>query len=335
MNRRQFIAATFAAGGSLGLGWARSAQAQTTLKFASATLNDVQHHYQKLFKEKLEAAAGGEIVVELYPASQLGPIPRMVEGVMFGAVESFITATAFLSQVDPRFQAFDVASLFRDPAIAKKLLASAPFRERARRYGDARNVEAISTFVHSPNTLISKAPIRSLADFDGLKIRVLGTPFQIEPMRALGATPVPMPLSEVMPALQTGAIDAVISAPTVAAAFRYYDAAKHMMTIDSWPLIVTVATSRAWLQGLSPDLRDQVVTTALETEAEAVAWGEADVIRATKTWADNGGQVETVTPALNDALQGTIATSTAGLVDGTPPIKAEVDALQAIASTLT
>lgn len=327
INRRQVLGGGVAAT-ALMLGMPAHAQ-QRTLKFASATLNDVQHHYQTRFKEKLEATSG-DIAVELYPASQLGPIPRMVEGVMFGTIESFITATAFLSQVDPRFQVFDVAALFRDPQATRDLFAGEAFRSRVRTFGNAQNIEPISTFVHSPNTIISKRPIGSLDELAGLKIRVLGTPFQIEPMRALGATPVPMPLSEVMPALQTGTIDAVISAPTVAAAFRYYDAAPYMMLVESWPLIVTVATSRSWLDGLPDHVRAHVVSVARETEAEAVEWGTADVARAAEGWAANGGEVVPLDPGIEAALQSTIADATAPLIDASAPLSEEVAALSRI-----
>lgn len=312
----------------LGAGLPALAQDQK-LKFASATLNDVQHQYQVMFQEKVRQELP-DVAVELYPASQLGPIPRMVEGVMFGTIESFITATAFLSQVDPRFQTFDVASIFKDPVKTRQLLSSEAFRERAKTYGSSRNIQPISTFVHSPNSIISKKPIKSLQDLAGLKVRVLGTPFQIEPMKALGATPVPMPLSEVMPALQTGAIDAVIAAPTVAAAFRYYDAAPYMAMVDSWPLIVTVATSSNWLNGLPEEIRGRLQAIAQEVESEAVQWGLNDVQRAADAWTENGGTLTPLAPDAEQALQEIIASSTASLIEGNTALSAEVEALNGL-----
>jgi len=316
----------------MGLGLSGLAQAQT-LKFSSATLNDVQHQYQVMFKQKVDEKLP-QLSVELYPASQLGPIPRMVEGVMFGTIESFITATAFLSQVDPRFQTFDVATIFRNPDITRQLLASDSFRARSSDYGSSRNIQPLSTFVHSPNSIISKKPINSLKDLAGLKVRVLGTPFQIEPMKALGATPVPMPLSEVMPALQTGAIDAVIAAPTVASAFRYYDAAPYMTMVESWPLIVTVIASRNWFNGLPDGDRQALQQVAKDVEADAVQWGLNDVMSAAATWTANGGTLTYLEPEVESALQEVIATSTAPLVKKNPALAGEVEALSALAEQL-
>ena len=63
-----------------------------------------------------------------------------------------------------------------------------------------------SLFINAPVTSDAKAGA-SLADFKGLKIRILSSDFQIEQIKRLGATPVAMSLGDVMPALQQGAID--------------------------------------------------------------------------------------------------------------------------------
>src|SRR3954453_5309993 len=89
--------------------------AQTVMKLANATINDVQHEWQKLFAADLQKRIGDKVKTEIYPASQLGAIPRMVDGVLLGTIESFITPTAFMTPTDPRFQIFDVPGLFASP----------------------------------------------------------------------------------------------------------------------------------------------------------------------------------------------------------------------------
>ena len=74
------------------------------MKLANATVNDVQHEWQKLFVAALTERVGDKVKAEIYPASQLGAIPRMAEGVSLGTIESFITPTSFVTNIDPRFQ---------------------------------------------------------------------------------------------------------------------------------------------------------------------------------------------------------------------------------------
>ena len=84
MNRMMRIAA-LAAVSILG---AAGAQAQTyTAKMGIATLNDVQHVWLKNYAAALEKDSGGRIKSEIYPASQLGTIPRMIEQTQFGAIQ--------------------------------------------------------------------------------------------------------------------------------------------------------------------------------------------------------------------------------------------------------
>ena len=78
-----------------------------TMKMASATINDVQHQWQKVFSQELAGRIGDEINVEIYPASQLGPIPQMAEGVVLGTIESFISPTPFLDPSNPKLVQFE------------------------------------------------------------------------------------------------------------------------------------------------------------------------------------------------------------------------------------
>src|SRR5512139_746837 len=92
---------------------AGTAQAQPfTMKLSSPTINDCQHEWMKAFKTGVESRAGNRIKVEIYPANQLGQIPRTVEGVALGTIELTSPAVGFLIGLEPRFESFDVAGLF-------------------------------------------------------------------------------------------------------------------------------------------------------------------------------------------------------------------------------
>lgn len=272
------------------------------MKVASATINDVIHHWMKTFKAAVEARAPGRIKVELYPASQLGAIPRMVEGAAFGTIECFVTASSFLTSLDPRFEMFDVPGLIADTAHAQRVFSDPELRRLAFGFGGSKGLESISAFMHSPQHVVSRKPIRTMADFSGQKIRVLSTPMQIEPLRKLGASPVPMPLSEVMSALQNGAIDGFIAAATVFSALKFYDAAKFQTALPQWPVIVVAACNKNWLAKLAPDLRAIVLEEATKAEAPTNEFGAKDIEAAKAVWTQNGGQLLSLSPAESAAF---------------------------------
>src|SRR5262245_905277 len=90
---------------ALSLATVASAQ-NFTMKFGTATVNEPQHEYIKLYKEEIERLSGGKIKVEIYPQSQLGPIPRQIEGLQLGTVEAFIGPADFYVGVDKRYGVF-------------------------------------------------------------------------------------------------------------------------------------------------------------------------------------------------------------------------------------
>src|SRR3989475_4321069 len=88
--------------------------ATIAFKCATATLNDVQHEWCKRYIARLEKRSNGQIKGQIFPASQLGSIPRMIEGAQFGTIEAWIGPPAFLVGIHPRFQVLSAPFLFDD-----------------------------------------------------------------------------------------------------------------------------------------------------------------------------------------------------------------------------
>ncbi len=117
-----------------------------------------------------------------------------------------------------------------------------------------------------------------LADFKGLKIRVLASPFQNELISRLGGTPVAMTLGDVLPAIQQGTIDGTVSAMPVFTTMHYKDAAKYVIEIGQ-PFIFSVAeVSKKWFDTLPPDLQKIITDEGAEKRDRYRAVGR-DVLR--------------------------------------------------------
>ena len=83
---------------------ARAQDKTYAMKISLAALNDPLHQFAKDFAALLEKDSGGRIKTEIYPASQLGSIPRQIEGTQFGAIQCVITPPEFYSGIDERFE---------------------------------------------------------------------------------------------------------------------------------------------------------------------------------------------------------------------------------------
>ncbi len=72
---------------ALTVGTAQAQDKTFTMKITTPTLNAALDQYAKVLAAAIEKDSGGRIKVEVYPASQLGSIPRQIEGTQFGAIQ--------------------------------------------------------------------------------------------------------------------------------------------------------------------------------------------------------------------------------------------------------
>ena len=153
---------------------AASAAAQSNvMKLSTATINDVQHEWMKRFAADVEKNSKGRIKPEIYPASQLGAIPRQIEGTQFGSIQAWIGPPEFLAGVDSRYELLSAPGLFKDSAHASRTMQDPEFKAAFLALGADKGLKGVSVFLYGPLMVVARTPIRKLADFEGLKIRVL------------------------------------------------------------------------------------------------------------------------------------------------------------------
>lgn len=105
-----------------------------------------------------------------------------------------------------------------------------------------------------PGVLTRYRPIRTLADFKGLRLRAQSD--AIDVLKQLGADPVNMPMGEVYSALAKGVIDGVVAPADTIKSLHFSEVAKHFTTIrfsrGAYP--ARAISDRAWRR-LSPDMQ--------------------------------------------------------------------------------
>src|ERR1700683_178240 len=94
-----------------------------TMKITLPTINEAQHLLAKNFAAAVEKDSGGRIKGEVYPASQLGSIPRQIEGVQFGAIQAAVIPPEFFIGVDERFEVMAAPALADSMAHGLRMTA--------------------------------------------------------------------------------------------------------------------------------------------------------------------------------------------------------------------
>ncbi len=242
----------------------------------------------------MEKASGGRIEVGIYPRSELGPIPRMIDGLQIGTIEAYIGPADFYVGVDPRFGVLSTPMLFKNNDHASDTVLDPALNQYILDLGIAKGIVGIGTFGLGASNYAAKSPIMRLADFSGKKLRVNATAMEREKMRRLGATAVPLPLNEVLPSLQRGVIDGTMSGTSVFVSFKFNDVVK-VITITNDTMLVSLAVvSKIWLDKLPPDLRKAVIDVGHQTQVATHKWEQDFSKTLEKKWVEMGGQMHTL-----------------------------------------
>jgi TRAP-type transport system periplasmic protein len=327
--------ALFFAALSMQIGLASPASAQANpiiMKLSTATLHDTQHEWLIRFAAAVEKDSGGRIKGELYPASQLGAIPRQIEGVQFGAIQGWVGPPEFLVGVDERYEALSAPGLFssrdqylrtiNDPAVRGLMLG----------LGADKGLLGAGIFPIGPSSIITKKRIQHLADFSGLKIRVLASPFQLELIKRMGGSPIAMTLADVLPALQQGALDGSLTTMTQYTTLHYIDAAKYVTETDQ-PYVTSIAVlSKKWVDGLPPDLQKIVNDDAAKVSTDIVPFVIQFFDAQRKIWTDSGGEANRLPPDDQAAMMAKISSIGTDLSVSKPGLNAAVKTVFATAA---
>lgn len=311
----QFFVAVraMAAAGALALAMAQplgTAQAQQTaypMKISTPTIHDIPNVWLDGYAAMLEKDSGDRIQPKIYPASQLGAIPRQIEGTQFGSIQCVQIPPEFMVGLDPRFQVLAAPGLVDSHAEGQRVAADPAVRRLMLGLGANKGLHGLSVWYATPNVLISRTPLRNLTDFKGKKVRVFASPFQNVAFERLGMTPVALTLGDVLPALQVGTIDGAITGIGPIVKFHMIDAAKYVTEINQPGIFLITEVNEKWYESLPKDLQ-QIVDDDAAKEDAAIAPITAKMDNEyLQEWRSAGGTLIKLSPAEHAEMMRTLA----------------------------
>src|ERR1700719_2108493 len=271
-----------------------AAQAQDktyVMKVTLPTINDAPHQFAKDFAALVEKDSGGRIKGEVYPASQLGSIPRQIEGTQFGAIQVATVPPEFFVGVDERFEVMATPGLAESIEHGQRIAADPQVLKLMMKLGAEKGLHGAGLMMAQPTCIISKTPIRHLADFKGKKLRIFASQFQSVAFERLGVTPVAMTLGDVLPALQQGAIDGAIAGIGPFVHLHFGDAAKYITNIGQPVIFGYAAVSKKWYDSLPADLQQVINKDAAIAMTQVNPQTIEIDANADKRWVDSGGEL--------------------------------------------
>ena len=185
---RTLATMSFASALSLGLaltiGTVRAEDKTYVMKITAPTLNASPDTYARAYAAALEKASGGRIKGEVYPASQLGSIPRQIEGTQFGAIQCAVIPPEFFVGVDERFEVLASPGLVSSVVQAQRMAADPQVQKLMLGLGADKGLRGVGLLMGEPNQIIAKSAIRHLDDIKGKKIRIFASDFSNRDLQA-------------------------------------------------------------------------------------------------------------------------------------------------------
>jgi TRAP-type C4-dicarboxylate transport system substrate-binding protein len=175
-------------------------------------------------------------------------------------------------------------------------------------------------------------PVTRLADFNGKKIRVLGSRFEREAVASVGAAGVPMPNTDVVPALQAKSIEGNRSGITIFVPFKYETVAKHLFREKEAIICIVKIVSKAWLDKLPAELPPVVMEEGLKADVAMQPVTVTFLDNMFKAWSAAGGLTTELSATEQAELHKRYVASAETVVKDSPRLKEIYEQLKAAAA---
>lgn len=222
------------------------AQPRATLRFSSSMVADqnaAHFVWYEHLQQHLKAAVGDAIKIDYFPNNQLGKESDVVQQVKVGSVDMMVSGSSIFATICPELGMLDLGYLFDNYAHVAKAMDGPSGQALNGMLQKSSGCSILTWASHfSARSVYTKAPVRSLAEIKGVKLRVLPTPAFIETFKAMGAIPTPIPFGELYMAAQTGVVDGFEHDAATVLASKLDEVVKHCWLTEHLfsPMVVVI-----------------------------------------------------------------------------------------------
>ncbi|WP_435106061.1 TRAP transporter substrate-binding protein [Arhodomonas sp. AD133] len=244
------------------------AQAATVIKLGHGAnenfhMSRAMHEFERLVEER----SNGEIDVQIFPSSQMGPDREMIESVQTGILQMAVSPSSIYENWDPAFGVVELAYIYPDKKTALQVLEGPEGQallDRLEPLGLVGLGWLQSGMRHITN---STRPIDEPSDLEGIKLRTMKVPAHVDTFDALGANPTPMNFGEVYSALQQGVIDGQENPLSIINTQRFHEVQDYLTLSRHVFTAYIPAISKPFFASLPREQRE-IVTTAMNDAIE-------------------------------------------------------------------
>jgi C4-dicarboxylate-binding protein DctP len=249
---------------------ASTAQAadQIVIKFSHVTTSDTpKGKAADRFKKLAEERTGGRVQVQVYPNSTLYKDKEELQALQLGSVQMLAPSLSTFGKIGVKdFDAFELPYLFADYNDVHKITLG-PIGQQMFKNLEAHNITGLAFLDNGFREMHANKPLKTPADFRGLKMRTNASKITEATFRSVGALPQNLAFSEVYQALDTHLVDGGENTASNIFTQKFHEVQKFITLTDHGYLGYAVVTNKKFWDGLPPDIR-QILDGAIKDAAK-------------------------------------------------------------------
>ncbi len=280
---------------------AAQAHAQTRWQLATGYRAESFHTRNlSAFANDVEKVSQGALRIQVRPNNELFKLSEVRQAVQDGRVQAGEVIMTGLVGEMPIAGADTVPFVVHSYADALRLWGLQ--RPLIEKHLAARGLQVLYAVPWPPQGLFAEAPVRSMADLKGTRMRTYNLSTQ-RIAQMLGAAPVDVPMAEVNQALSDGRVDNMITSAVTGVENKVWGQIDHYYPINAWFPKNLVFVNQKAFDALPVSVQQAVRQAAMRAEARGWAMSEAAATESTRELVAQGMKVERIAPSVEAELK--------------------------------
>jgi TRAP-type C4-dicarboxylate transport system substrate-binding protein len=282
--------------------FAASALAQPALKVATiAPKGSIYHRVLQEMGESYRKAGGPQARFVIYTDGIQGTEADTVRRMRIGQLDASMLTVVGLTEIDPA-----VTALQYMPMMFRSWDELDHVREKLRPELEAKlAAKGFAVLMWGEGGWVqffTREPIAHPEEFKRARIFAWsGDIKQAGVMKLLGYQPVPIPLADILPAIETGMVDVVPIAPLWALIGQFDRVTRHMLPVNWVPIVGATVMRRQSLEAMKPEAREALLAAARKAATEVRAHRTVQDDESISAMQARGLKVHPLTPELERA----------------------------------
>lgn len=272
--------------------------AQTVLTFGgSDAIGSILDRQNLRFTACVNDKAGGRLRVNFIQGEQLGSDMQVIEQMMQGSVHVYGDVLDWYANWVKDYAILAWGFTFRDADHMQKFLDSPTYAAMSQKLLKEQGLRILAAAPTQPRILFSKKPVASLADLNGVKMRVPEIKTYLTLWETLGTRPSRLAWGEIYLGLKTGVVEAAEGPISSAYSAKFHEAATNVVRTDHLMSSAHITMNEKAYAALPPDMQKLMVDCASDAVQNTRRTAQQETEDVVRKMAAEGAKISAIDKA--------------------------------------